>query len=535
MTRWRIIVGLFGLVLAGLPLAALVPEIWSGIASPSLWHESERMWQLARTSLVLTGAVLAIAMPLGIIGAILVFRTDLPGRSLWRFLAILSLFVPLPLIATAWQMVYSWWTGHQLWLSGLAPAIVVHATLACPWVTVLVGLGLTWVEPELEEDALLAAPPLRVLFAVTLRRALPAIGLAAVAAALLTLNEIAVTDRFQVRTFAEEVYSQFVGGHNEVAVALPQVLFTIGLTWLAIRRWRQTSPSRQHLLEGPRLFRLGRLRGPITALVIAVTLAVVGLPIAGLAWKAGLHYGATSHPGAPVWDGGLLLARLQTMLHRQAPLLFLTIWVALLAGSITAAAALLVCWLARDCRWFERSLWIGAAIYWALPGPLVGLALLQTIELLLDLPGSDWLKPLLYSRPSPWPHVWVCGLRFLPIALAGLWPLVRLLPKELDETASLDGLTPWQRLTRIVVPLLLVPLFWAALVVAVLTLGEVSATKLLETPDFKLLAKHVFELMHSSADTEVATLCLTWLGLVALGGAAVLCLQPWLRRALARW
>jgi ABC-type Fe3+ transport system permease subunit len=123
----------------------------------------------------------------------------------------------------------------------------------------------------------------------------------------------------------------------------------------------------------------------------------------------------------------------------------------------------------------------------------------------------------------------------MPIALAGLWPLVRLLPKELDDTAILDGLSPWQRFTRIVIPLLFVPLLWAALGVGVLTLGEVSATKLLETPDFKLLAKHVFELMHSSADTEVAALCLVWLGLVALGGTLILLIQSWMRRALARW
>ena len=535
MTRWRIIVGLLGLLLAGFPLAALVPEMWAGITSPSLWHESQRMGQLTRNSLALSGAVLAIAMPLGVAGAVLIFRTDLPGRSVLRCLAMLSLFVPLPLIATAWQMVYSWWTGHQLWLSGLAPAIVVHATLAWPWIVVLVGLGLTWVEPELEEDALLAAPPWRVLLSVTLRRAAPAIGLAAVAAALLTLNEIAVTDRFQVRTFAEEVYSQFVGGHNEVAVALPQATLAIALLWLAVSRWRQSAPSRQHLLEAQRVFPLRRLRWPVAAVVTALALAIVGLPLAGLAWKAGLHYGDTAHPGSPVWDGSLLIARLGTTLRRQTPLLFLTVWVALLTGALTAIAALLLCWLARDSRWFERTLWIGAAIFWALPGPVVGLGLLQAIEFLLDVPGGEWLKPLLYSRPSPWPHVWVCGLRFMPIALAGLWPLVRLLPKELDDTAILDGLSPWQRFTRIVIPLLFVPLLWAALGVSVLTLGEVSATKLLETPDFKLLAKHVFELMHSSADTEVAALCLVWLGLVALGGTVIVLIQPWMRRALARW
>jgi iron(III) transport system permease protein len=520
-----------GSLLAGLPLAAIAAESLHGLDGYSLWNERSRLFELAENSVVLMAAVLAISLPVGVATAVLIFRTDLPGRSLWRLLALISLFIPLPLVATAWQMAYGWWSGHQLWLSGLWPAIVVHATLAVPWVIVLSGLGLSWVEPELEEDALSAAPPWQVLLSVTLPRASPAIALAALAVALATLNEIAVTDRFQVRTFAEEVYSQFVGGRNHVAVAIPQTVFIAALTWLAVARWRRAVPRRQNLLHGPRVFFLGRLRLPLAVLVALGAGGIVALPLAGLVWKAGLHYGGVH----PVWDAALLCQRLAITMERQWPIIFRSLRVAALTGGLTAIAALLLCWLALGARWFERLLWLIAAVLWALPGPVIGVGLLQTIEWLLDLPGGNWLEPLLYSRPSPWPHVWVCALRFLPLALAALWPLVRLLPEELDETAVVDGLSPWQRFTRITLPLLFAPLLWAALGVAILTLGEVSATKLLETPDFKLLAKHVFELMHSSADTEVAAVCVAWLGVVSAGGLLIWLAQAWMRRLYGRW
>ncbi len=526
MTRWRLAVGTLGLLFAGMPLAALVPELVHGFDASILWSERARLWELAENSMALLAGVLGAVVPLGVVGAVLIFRTDLPGRSLWRLVAVVSLFIPLPLVATAWQMAYNWWTGHQLWLSGLAPAIVVHATVALPWVVLLVGLGLSWVEPELEDDALLAAGPWRVVLFVTLPRSAPAIGLAALASAILTLNEIAVTDRFQVRTFAEEVYSQFVAGRNQVAVALPQTVLIVLLASFAIGHWRRVAPPRQSLLTSPRLFSLGKLRWPLAALVALVACSLLGLPLFGLIWKAGLRYGDAAHPGSPAWEGSLLLQRLQITTVRQMPILFRTLWVAAVTGALTGVAALLLCWLARGSRWFERQLWLSAAIFWALPGPVVGIGLLQAIEWLIDLPGGERLEPLLYSRPSPWPHVWVCGLRFFPIAVAALWPLVRLFPAELEEIAILDGLTPWQRLRRVILPVMATPVLWAALGVAILTLGEISATKILETPDFKLLAKHVFELMHSSADTEVAAVCLVWLGVVGLGSAAVWLAQP---------
>src|SRR5437588_85862 len=56
------------------------------------------------------------------------------------------------------------------WASGLGPAVWVHATAALPWVILIVGTGLTMVEGELEEDALLVASPWRVLWRVTLPR-----------------------------------------------------------------------------------------------------------------------------------------------------------------------------------------------------------------------------------------------------------------------------------------------------------------------------------------------------------------------------
>jgi iron(III) transport system permease protein len=132
------------------------------------------------------------------------------------------------------------------------------------------------------------------------------------------------------------------------------------------------------------------------------------------------------------------------------------------------------------------------------------------------------------------PNWWICSLRFYPIALAALWPVVRLIPVELEDSARLAGLSPGGRLWWVILPIVKGPLAWTALGVGVLTLGELSASKLVTTPGYTPLAHHVFMQMHASADSELAALCLVLL-LAVIGGAGGLAAwQTWGRRRVAR-
>jgi iron(III) transport system permease protein len=201
-----------------LPLTTLRSQAaWAG------WTEADRVVGLTATTAALAALTLLFALPVGVALAVLLYRTDLPGRGLLRALLVAAMFVPLPLFALAWQAVGGGW---RPWTQGLVPAAFVHAMAALPWVVWLTALGLARVEPELEEDALTVMPAASVLWRVSLRQAAPAVGLAAVWVALQTAGEITVTDLGMVRTFAEEVYTQYVTDSpaalgRAVALALP--------------------------------------------------------------------------------------------------------------------------------------------------------------------------------------------------------------------------------------------------------------------------------------------------------------------------
>jgi ABC-type spermidine/putrescine transport system permease subunit II len=117
--------------------------------------------------------------------------------------------------------------------------------------------------------------------------------------------------------------------------------------------------------------------------------------------------------------------------------------------------------------------------------------------------------------------------------VAVLWPVVRLLPLELRDAAQLDGARPGQRLRYLLVPLFGLSWGMAALAVAILSLGELSASKLASTPGAATFTHEVFIEMHYGVANNLAALCLLLLAVVTLGGALAATLA-WLLGRSAR-
>ncbi|HZV07121.1 MAG TPA: hypothetical protein VE999_18715 [Gemmataceae bacterium] len=545
MIRWRLTLAALLLGFLAVPLAAPLGLLAGDPSAWLSWAEAPRWLTLARNTCLLLLGTLAVSMPLGVAAAVLLYRTDLPGRHLWRLVTLLTLFVPLPLFTSGWQAmlgsggwlplpgwsdtaqggtrvspVIAQWTP---WGQGIGSAIWIHSVAALPWVILLAGQGLSWVERELEEDARMLMPTWLVLLRVTLPRAGAAIGAAALWVSLQTATEISVTDVMQVRTFAEEVYTQIVGGPElEEGVArasastLPFVLLAIVMVGVVARRWERRLPPRATLLTPLLPFRLGLWRWPFALLVGGLAGTLLAVPLASLFWRAG-RVGTPPH-----WSAETMFLYLRQAIRPPDGLMLRdSLLLAGVAGLLVAALALLACWAARESRGFRSGLLVLMAAAWAMPGPLIGLGLKTIIDRLLSLTESRWLAQALYHGPSPLPLLWIDAIRFFPCAVAVLWPAARLMPAELTDAARVDCATPIQELRHIVWPILSSVFARAALAVAVLSLGEVSAGKLVATPGMPSYATDIFTQMHYGVTNELAARCVLLLVLVAAGGAGV--------------
>jgi iron(III) transport system permease protein len=555
MWRWRLAIAIVLLTVLGGPLIVPFVDLATNPAAWSAWRDTSRILSLTSTTAGLVAGVLAIDLPLGTALAILLYRSDMGGRTLLRRMVVVSLFVPLPLMTSAWQSTLggAGWLGPPNpswpWATGFRAAVWVHAAAGLPWVIWLVGQGLCWVEPEIEEDALLAAAPSRVLFRVTLPRARGAILAAAAWVTLLTAHEITVTDLTQVRTFAEEVYTQFalpdatagmtpeLGIARAVAVTLPGTLVVASLLGLAVWRWERAVPPLGTAPQPRPLIRLGPTRLPAFG-VVATVVAIFGVvPIGSLVWRLGAH-------GYPEqWSPDVAGQFIQLAERAHARLIGGSLAAAAVTGLAAAVLALISCWLARDSRSLRLVLTAIVALAWATPGPVVGAGLKTTIEKMVDLESnlkttieriadvesthtSDGpVRQFLYNGPSPLPVVWANLIRLFPFAVALVWPVVRLVPSALTDAARVDGAPPAVELRHAVWPLSAAAVGRAAVATGVLALGELSASKMVATPGEHLFgatfAHVVWARMHYGVNNQLAALCLLLLA-VAIPPTALL-------------
>ncbi len=465
---------------------------------------------LAGRSAEVVGMALAIALPIGVPLALVLFRTDAWGRRAVLGVLALAAFVPMPLHATAWLGAFG--NAGRAQAFGLGPvlvgrlgAAVVHALAMIPWIVLLAGVGLRTVEPELEESALLDLPAWRVLGRVTLRRSLGALAGAALAVAVLTAGDMTVTDLLQVHTYAEEAYVRFQLGQGPgvvAAVTVPPLLVFGVLLVLTARGLLRADPARLVSASARgRVWRLGRRRVPLGGLVVATAGGIIAPPMYRLVWWAGRVGGESSH-----WSvAGLVRTIREAGADAAGPLSESLIWSAV-GATATVFLAWALAWLSRAPGPWRAITGATAALTLATPAPVAGMALILAYRSV----------PTVYNSAAM--LVLADVLRTLPFALLILWPAARTIPSEHLEAAALDGLGPRAIAWRVAIPLSLGALIAAWGVAFVLALGELPASNLVAPPGHTPLAVVIWSFLHSGVESQLAGLSLVMLAVVAASG-----------------
>ena len=491
-----------------------------------------RTWSLLLNTLLLSAAVCAVSVPVGTAMGWVLGRTDLPLRKVGIGLLAVMLFVPLYLQAAAWQAGFGlqgWYTlavGGPVWLEGFRAAVWIHAAAAIPWTTLIVGVGLRLVEPELEEQAALDGSPWQVFSRVTLPGAYAAVGVATLWIAILTAGEMTVTDLFSVRTYAEELYTRTAIGAapGEASLGvLPGVLLAAGLVVAGLVLAAKLAPRDRPLSVRRRfVYRLGRWRIPILGLMAVAILILVGVPLGSLIYKAGVLVTQTDTGRVRVFSIEKCLRFIveSPMSYRRE-----FGW-SLAIGSISAGLAVLaaigLAWPARRGGLRALPALLTTAVCLALPGPMIGLGIIW----LLNRPGCPLLVEL-YDRSILAPVV-ALTVRALPLATLILWHAFRSLPREMLDAAAVDGAGGLARLWRIALPNRLPALAVAWIVALAVALGDLGASVLVNPPGVITLSIRVFGLLHYGVEDQVAGICLAQVVLFA----SVAAVAWWMAR---RW
>lgn len=498
-------------------------------------------------TLYLSGAATAIAMLPGVLAAVVLTKTNCPARR-WMLAAFaVMLFIPLFVHAGGWMGalgVGGWLVAvspsgeSHAWMDGWTGAIWIHAMAAVPWIVCITSAALLRVPAELEETALLAMPARRVLATVTLRAALPGIAIAAVWTAVSIAAEMTVTDFFQIRTFAEEVYTTAAAGGFPTDKLSPGdnllvdqaswawaryaglvtgvVLLAGTMLWVLVPVVSSLATHADSTAEHRWQWRPARGRWQLFFVPLGVLLLVAALPIAALVYKAGLGALETDGGWQRAWQLSKLLAELLGAMGHHWRELLQTLG---LGAAVATTATLVGCLLGWHLRTSRRTPWVVLVVFafaMSVPGPILGIMTIKLLNHPLDSPLA-WLTRA-YDRTllAPW---LVQTIRFAPVASLIMAAGFATVPRLLIDAARTDGARWFARFWRIGVLQVLPQVLSTWLATFALSAGELSASVLVMPPGPPTLTIRLFGLLHYGVEDRVSAMSLVLLAAVALVAA----------------
>lgn len=487
--------------------------------------EAGRLASLALNTGLLAALVLALVLPSGLLFALLQSELSPRRRTILQAGLCFLMFIPLPVLASAWQAGLESggsaatalrWLGvpaerlWQPWKRGFAVAGGIHALHLFPWVAFLFCRAADALPTPIVEEARMLADGRFARWKLLLPSLRPALVLAILWVVIEVATEIVVTDMAVVRTWAEEVYFQSVLGFDlgrESLRCLPLVLFLCLAAYFALRG----IPVGIVAMNGtPGAGGAGSLLPPIVLLSALFTLPVFELTrqflerSRGGAWQQFVGVVGT-YAASFAWSA----------------------FNAALVGLVAAGFSILFLTIAQTRPRFGKLLFVIALAVACLPGPVLGFAAKKWFSWLCIaeesiFPGMEALNFALYDGPAALPVLWVQFLRFLPLALALVYASLSAIPKPLLETARLEGVSDGWRMMMLNAPAAGRSLAVAALTVALLAFGEVSAGKIVQTPGSIPFNQELFNQMHYGVSTTVAGMCLMQIAGQILMFAAVM-------------
>lgn len=463
-----------------------------------------RHWPtLLWNTLVVVALSMVVAVSLGGGLALLGARTRYPGHVL--LVIALAWMACLPFhahVTFLLAIVPVWWLPPSAALCGL-----IYGLLLAPPSFLLLIPAFSAIETDLEDAARLDARGATVIRCVTLPAAAPALTAVGMLVACFVATDCSVTDILRVRTFAEEVYTQFAlqsSAAGPVLTGVPVLVLVAAATWVLIRLPGVPgfAPLEPRPTAARRRNRTATVAGGVALLAVAGAFGVMSIQLV-----------------RQIDDWNLALRTFRSLgntLMNSAVL-------ALVVATVITAAGVGVAWTAARVALVRRFVFFTLCLLLALPAPVLSAG----VAAVLNRPG---LPGELYD--SPFAPMAALLPRLLPIGILLVLPAVRRLDGALYDAARVDGCTATTFLFRFVWPSAKLDAAIAWLILVILGFGDFSAVARVAPPGWPLASAMAFSLLHSGVNRDLAVLAFaTSLITLALAGLLLVLFAVRARRA----
>jgi len=469
---------------------------------------------------------MAVAVPCGFALAVMLKRTDVIGRRMLAVALGSQLALPLYVFAGSWNAGFGsqgWWPLAQALavkfdLAAFMAVIFIHSVASIPWVTLIVGCGLIWSQRSLEESAVAEQGNRGVLLRVLLPVLRPWLALSCLWVCVPILTEMVIMNLYQVPTVAEQVYLDASRGTVSpltypVAVMLcmlPVLVAAVALGRLMPPWSEMIARASQHT---PRTLELRGWRTVASLACWGFVVVLVGIPIANLITKAGWQpYIDANDMTRYGWTLGRFFATGRESISLFLPEFYWSAVLAATSATVALGVALLLVFAARR-GWRRHLVSLLMLVLIGTPGALVGVLCI----FLLNRSEPAFLGQL-YDETLAAPVI-AQQFRMLPLAWMLSLAIMATIDRRSWELARVDGLSAWQVVWKLIVPQCGRSWVVAWLVLALVSVGELSTTILVLPAGVTTLSMRLFEMLHFGMRHQDSGLCLV---LIFLGWLAAL-------------
>ncbi|MER9791624.1 iron ABC transporter permease [Mesorhizobium sp. M0213] len=476
-------------------------------------------WLALTTSLKLALGMTVIAVPVGILLAFIIVRTDVPGKRWLEPIILIPVFMSAVVLAFGYVMTLGpvgfvslavkSMIGYVPWNVYSVTSIAIIAGLThVPHVYLYASAALRNVGADLEEAARTAgAGPWRVAASVSLPMVMPVVLYAAVLVFFLGFElfglPLVLGDPEGVLVLATYLYKLTnklgVPSYQLMAVVVVAIIM-IALPLVVLQRYMLRNASRYVSVKGKGSrhspIRLGALRWPAFALVVAWFAATVIIPVGGVAIRSLV----TS------WGVGVNIFQVLTLDHYRdladypnvVSAILNTVGVAVVGGAASIAAYTAVALAGhRSSAPLTKVVDYVAMIPRAMPGIVAGLAMLWIFLFFKPI------APLRATMISVWlayTIVWFAyGMRLISGTLLQIG-------KELEEAGRSVGASEGQVARDITLPLIRGGMFSAWLLIFLIFAREYSTGVYLLGPGTEVIGSLMVSLWGTGAIDLVSAL-----------------------------
>jgi iron(III) transport system permease protein len=479
---------------------------------------NSEFWQSLTTTAVYAIFSTVLGVTIGTTLALVLSRTDIPGRKLFSNLILIPFFVSPLVLAVSWNVIFGpqgYFTiiirnlGLPTWdLFSLPGMIIVTAMYTAPFTYLYCISSLALSDSSLEDAARIAgANPFTTLLKVTLPLLRPAITFSALFT-LVSVIEMTSIPLILGLPAGVEVLSTFlyklgvVGINKDYgSVAVVSILLIMLVAGLVLLQSKLVSQERRFVTVGgkagrPRLIRLGRFRWVTFAVVLLYGVLGILLPLIGIivqSWTPFLSPMVNPFTTLTTQNYNIVLS---VPAYQSSIINSLLISIFGSAIGIFLMGMIAIIAYRSDFRG-RKILWYIAMFPRAFPGLIIGVGFLWAFLL---IPGIGGI------RNTIWALTFAFIVRYLPLGFSNISPAILRISNELDRAGRVAGMN-WLGVVRhILLPILGPALLSGYMLLFISFLKEYNAALFLFSRGSEVIGTTMLQLTQQGTAGPVAAL-----------------------------